>query len=72
MVLEGVMTKLEQESHSKHLSTAADLVTRTRACVVLCLYSLLFCLTPLNTLFPSLLIFSFFALLLLLSIGFLT
>ncbi len=61
MIVEGVMTELEleQESHSKTLELLLLLqrlsVTQTRACVVLCLYTLLFCPPLLNAVFPFLL-----------------
>lgn len=42
MIVEEVMTQLEQESHSKTSEALLLLsVTQTRACVVLCLYTLL-------------------------------
>lgn len=58
MIVEGVMTELKQESHSK---TFEVLLSKTHACVVLCLYSLLFCNALRNTFLPfPLLTFFFF------------
>lgn len=51
------MTELKQESHSK---TFEVLLSKTHACVVLCLYSLLFCNALRNTFLPFPLLTFFF------------